>query len=323
MSMYWWGTFALVILGLLALDLGLFTKRGKDMTLRQALGGVAFRVAVAMAFNAAIYFGWVGAYATPELQHQAGLEFLTGYIVEIALSIDNVFVFAVIFRYFKVPGPHQHRVLFWGIVGALVMRAALIGAGIALMNMFAWVVYIFAVILIYGGIRMIRSDAGDVDPAANPLLRLFRKTVPITPHFVEDRFITKVDGRWFATPLLVVLIVIETTDLVFAVDSIPAVLAVTRDPFIVFTSNVFAILGLRALYFALAGVLKFFRFLHYGLSAILVFVGVKMLLAHTQFKLQTEQSLIIVGSLLGASIIASLMFPKKEAKAEDEPPIMD
>ena len=240
------------------------------------------------------------------------MEFLTGYLVEIALSIDNVFVFALVFQYFRVPPTYQHRILFWGILGALVMRGILIFAGIALMQRFHWVIYVFGVILIYGGIKMIRNDTGQTDPTKNFVLRLFRRFVPVTSKLHGQKFFVREGGRLMATPLCVVLVAIETTDLIFAVDSIPAVLAVTQDPFVVFTSNVFAILGLRAMYFALAGILKLFRYLHYGLSAILVFIGVKMLLSQTPYAIETVQSLFVVLSLLVVSVAASLLIRKKE-----------
>jgi tellurite resistance protein TerC len=267
-------------------------------------------VALALLFCTGIYWGWIGGYDTRDTASQAGLEFLTGYLVEIALSIDNVFVFALVFQYFRVPPMYQHRVLFWGILGALIMRAILIFAGIALIERFHWVIYVFAVILIYGGIKMIRHDTEDTDPTRNPVLRLFQRLVPVTSRLYGHSFFVREDGRLMATPLCVVLVAIETTDLIFAVDSIPAVLAVTRDAFIVFTSNVFAILGLRAMYFALAGILKLFRFLHYGLSAILVFIGVKMLLSDTQYAIGTVQSLVVVVTLLVVSVSASLMIRK-------------
>ncbi len=303
---YWWAAFLGIVAILLATDLGLFQRKAHEVKLSEALLSTGFRVALALLFCLALYRGWIGSYHTPALQSKAGLEFLTGYLIEIALSVDNVFVFAVIFRYFGVPSATQHRVLFWGIVGALIMRATLIFAGIALISRFQWIMYVFAVILIYSGIKMIRDDKKEADPLTNPLVRLFRRFVPVTPHLRGSHFLVKEAGRWLATPLCIVLVSIETTDLIFAVDSIPAVLAVTQDPFIVFTSNIFAIIGLRALYFALSGILKLFRFLHYGLSAILVFIGVKMLLAHTPFAIQTVQSLAVVVSLLAVSVAASV-----------------
>ena len=312
MDWYWWAFFFFIVVVLLGTDLGLFQRKAHEVKLPEAVQSTALRVALALAFCAGIYWGWVGGYETPALRAKAGVEFLTGYLVEIALSIDNVFVFALVFKYFRVPAAYQHRILFWGILGALIMRGILIFAGIALLETFHWVIYVFGVILIYGGFKMIGSDAQETDPTKNPILRLFRKLVPVTSKLHGQRFFVREEGRLMATPLCVVLVAIETTDLIFAVDSIPAVLAVTRDPFIVFSSNVFAILGLRAMYFALAGILKLFRFLHYGLSAILVFIGVKMLLSQTPFAIETVQSLVVVVSLLVVSVAASLLMRKKE-----------
>lgn len=316
MEWYWWAFFLLIVAILLGLDLGLFQRKAHEVKLREALEATAMRVGLALLFCLGIYLGWIGDYPDFQARHTAGLEFLTGYLVEIALSIDNVFVFALVFRYFQVNPAFQHRVLFWGILGALVMRAILIFAGIALVERFHWVIYVFALILIYGGIKMIRDDKEEIDPEQNPIFRFFRRILPVTTGFRGQSFFVREGGRAMATPLFLVLIMIETTDLVFAVDSIPAVLAVTRDSFVVFTSNVFAILGLRALYFALAGVLPLFRFLHYGLSAILIFIGAKMLLSATKYAITTEQSLIVVGLLLAVSIVASLAFPEKKAKGD-------
>jgi len=301
----------LIVALLLGADLGLFQRRAHEVTVKEALQSTALRVLLALLFCAAIYLGWIGSYDTPALQARAGVEFLTGYLVEIALSIDNVFVFALIFRYFRVPAESQHRVLFWGILGALIMRAVMIFAAIALLEKFHWVIYIFAAILIYGGIKMIRDDKEESDPSQNPILKLFHRFIPVTKEFRGQKFFVREAGRLMATPLCLVLVAIETTDLIFAVDSIPAVVAITQDRFIVFTSNIFAILGLRALYFALAGILKLFRFLHYGLSAILIFIGVKMLLSHTPFAIQTVQSLAVVLTLLIASVVASLAIKDK------------
>lgn len=316
MEWYWWVFFLAVVAVLLVLDLGLFQRKVHIVKLREALAATGVRVGLALLFCLGIYLGWIGSYETSELRHTAGLEFLTGYLVEIALSVDNVFVFALVFRYFRVDAIYQQRVLFWGILGALVMRAVLIFAGIALVERFHWVIYIFAFILIYGGIKMMRDDKDDIDPEKNPVFRIFRRFVPVTKTFRNQKFFVIENGRKMATPLFLVLIMIETTDLVFAVDSIPAVLAVTTDPFIVFTSNVFAILGLRALYFALAGILPLFRFLHYGLSGILIFIGAKMLLSATPYSISTQQSLMVVGAMLVASVVASLAFPKKESQVE-------
>jgi tellurite resistance protein TerC len=317
MDWYWWVFFLLCVSLLLATDLGLFQRRTHELKLSEAIESTALRVVLALLFCAGLYLGWIGGYETPALRHKAGLEFLTGYLVEIALSIDNVFVFALVFRYFNVPGAYQPRVLFWGIIGALIMRGILIFAGIALIEAFHWVIYVFGLILIYGGIKMIRNDTQEADPTKNAVLRLFRRLVPVTPQLHGKKFFVREEGRIKATPLCVVLVAIETTDLIFAVDSIPAVLAVTRDPFVVFTSNVFAILGLRAMYFALAGILRLFRFLHYGLSAILVFIGVKMLLSQTPYHIETVQSLVVVVSLLVVSVAASLLIRNKD-KAPSE-----
>jgi len=320
MDWYWWALFLGVVALLLGADLGLFQRQAHEVKLREALQSTALRVALALIFCLCIYMGWIGSYPTQALQRHAGVEFLTGYIVEIALSVDNVFVFALVFRFFRVPAAYQHRVLFWGILGALVMRAIMIFAATALLERFHWVIYVFAAILIYGGIKMIRDDKEEVDPSQNPILKLFRRFVPVTPDFHGQKFFAKIDGRTLATPLCVVLIAIETTDLIFAVDSIPAVVAITQDRFIVFTSNVFAILGLRALYFALAGIMGYFHFLHYGLSAILVFIGVKMILSASPWPISTPQSLAVVISMLAVSIVASVLIkPKEKNPAGKEP----
>jgi len=313
MEWYWWAFFLLIVAALLATDLGLFQRKAHEVKVSEALKSTGLRVLFALLFCLCISRGWIGGYATPALQTRAGLEFLTGYLVEIALSIDNVFVFALIFRYFRVPAACQHRALFWGILGALIMRAVMIFAAIALLDKFHWVIYVFAAILIYGGIKMIQDDKEEADPSQNPVLKLFRRLVPVTGDFQGQKFFIQDAGRILATPLCVVLVAIETTDLIFAVDSIPAVVAITQDRFIVFTSNIFAILGLRALYFALAGILKLFRFLHYGLSAILVFIGVKMILSQTPYAIHTVQSLVVVVSLLVVSAVASLSLKDKNA----------
>lgn len=315
MQWHAWVFFALIVTFLLAADLGLFQRQAHEIKLREALLATGLRVVLALLFCLGIYLGWFGGYPTADLSRQAGVEFLTAYVVEIALSVDNVFVFALVFSYFRVPPAFQHRVLFWGILGALVMRAVMIFAATALLERFHWVIYIFAVILIYGGIKMMRDDKEEMDPSKNPILKLFRRFVPVTPDFHGQKFFVRLNGRNFATPLCVVLVAIETTDLIFAVDSIPAVVAITKDRFIVFTSNIFAILGLRAMYFALAGILPLFCYLHYGLSAILVFIGVKMFLSQTPYKIQTEQSLAVVISLLVVSVVASLLLRRKEKNA--------
>jgi len=285
---------------MLVLDLTVFHRGSREVKFRSAMGWSAFWIALAAAFAVLIYF-WRGK--TP------ALDFTTGYLIEESLSVDNLFVFLLIFRYFKVPGHYQHKVLFWGIIGALVMRLAFIVLGVALINRFEWIIYIFGAFLIYTGIKLATSGESEVHPDKNPVLKALRKIIPITPDYVKGKFFVQENGL-YATPLLLVLIVIETTDVLFATDSIPAVLAITRDPFIVFTSNVFAILGLRSLYFALAGMMEVFHFLHYGLAVILSFIGVKMLVSH-YYTIPTHIALAVVGVVLAVSVGASVAFPKK------------
>jgi tellurite resistance protein TerC len=238
------------------------------------------------------------------------LQFVTGYVIELSLSVDNLFVFLVIFRYFKVPGEHQHKVLFWGIFGALVMRGAFIVAGVGLITRFHWITYAFGALLVYSGTKLLRQGETEIHPEKNPVLRLFRRALPVTKEYVGGQFFTRKNGL-YATPLLVVLLVVETSDILFAVDSIPAVLAITLNAFIVYTSNVFAILGLRSMYFALAGTMDLFHYLHYGLSVVLIFIGIKMLGSH-YVNIPTEWALAIVLLVLAASILASLVNPQKK-----------
>src|SRR5512139_1356165 len=269
-SVWLWGGFTAFVLAMLALDLGVFHRKAHEVRFREALTWSVVWVTLALAFNALIW-AWFGP--------TTGLEFLTGYLIEKALSVDNIFVFLVIFSYFAVPKQHQHRVLFWGILGALVMRAAFIFAGAALLEAFHWVIYIFGGILIVTGVKMLVQRNAEIEPQNNPVFKLFRRFVPSVPEYHGSKFLVRKGASWFATPLLAVLVAVEATDLVFAVDSIPAVFAVTKDPFIVYTSNIFAILGLRAMYFLLAGVMDRFRYLKPGLATVLVFVGVKMSIA--------------------------------------------
>jgi tellurite resistance protein TerC len=297
-----WIFFNLFVLLMLALDLGVFHRKQHAVRLKEALAWSAVWIALALAYNVIIYF-WLGK--------QLALEFLTGYVIEKSLSVDNIFVFLMIFRYFRVPAENQHTVLFWGILGALIMRAIFILAGVALIHRFEWIIYLFGAILVYSGIKMVTEKDKEVHPEKNPALKLFRRFVPVTSNYEGGRFWVRQAGRWMATPLMVVLVVVETTDVVFAVDSIPAVLAISREPFIVYTSNVFAILGLRALYFGLAGVMNLFHCLHYGLSIILVFVGVKMIIS-AYYKLPTVVALSVVTGILIVSVVASLVWPKKE-----------
>lgn len=291
-----WVLFNLFVVAMLAIDLGVVHRKPQKVELRESLVWSAGWTVLALAFNLLVYH-LKGS--------RAALEFLTGYLIERALSMDNIFVFVLIFSFFAVPAHHQYKVLFWGILGALIMRAVFIVAGVTLMARFHWIIYVFGLLLVVTGVKMAFEKDKEVHPERNPVLKAFRRFVPVTASYKDGRFFVMEAGRRLATPLCVVLIVVETTDVVFALDSIPAILAITRDPFIVYTSNVFAILGLRALYFALAGVMEMFQYLHYGLSAILVFIGVKMVLSDV-YEIPTVVSLAIVGMLLAVSILASV-----------------
>ena len=314
----WWAGFLGFVLALLALDLGVFHRKAHEVKLREALAWTGVWVSLALLFGLGIHLGWIGAYAGEAARQQAALEYLTGYLIEVSLSVDNVFVFALLFSYFHVPPLYRHRVLFWGILGALVMRAAMIFAGVALLHTFHWVIYVFGAVLILGGIKMWRSHGVEIHPQKNPVLRLVRRILPVAHGDHGPHFFTRENGAFAVTPLFIVLIFVEWTDLVFAVDSIPAVLAVTHDSFIVFTSNVMAILGLRSLYFALAGVMQRFHSLHYGLATILVFVGVKMLLADV-FKIPTIAALAVVVGILVLSVTFSLLRPPPRREGIHEP----
>jgi tellurite resistance protein TerC len=311
-----WLLFNLFVLAMLTLDLGVFHRKQHVVGFREAIGWTTVWVSLAGVFAVFIYL-W-GHTLVGHLGRSNGelsLEFVTGYLIEESLSVDNLFVFLLIFRYFQVPKQHQHGVLFWGVVGALVMRAVFIIAGIKLLNHFEWVIYIFGAILIYSGIKLFGQQDQKIDPEKNLLLRGFRKLFPVTNEYHGEKFFVKRGAIRYATPLAVVLLIIETTDVLFAADSIPAVLAITREPFIVYTSNVFAILGLRSLYFALAGMIETFHLLHYGLSIILIFIGVKMLGSH-YYKIPIGIALGVVAGVLLLSIIGSLLFPRKHhAKA--------
>ncbi|MGC1240079.1 MAG: TerC family protein [Chryseosolibacter sp.] len=302
-----WTAFNVFVLGMLALDLGVFHKKTAEISVKDALIWTGIWITLAMAFNFFIYhyFG-----------KEQAIEFFTGYIIEKSLSVDNIFVIIMIFSYFHVPPSYQHKVLFWGILGALVMRVIFIFAGIELIHRFHWLIYIFGGFLIITGIRMVLAADVKLEPEKNPVVKLMRKLFPVTASFEGDRFFVRRDAKLWATPLFIVVILIETTDLIFAVDSIPAILAITDNPFIVYTSNVFAILGLRSLYFALSGIEKYFHYLKYGLAAILVFVGAKMALADL-YKIPIEISLIIIVSLLMVAILASMIFPQKNEAVPD------
>ena len=300
--LYFWILFNLFALGMLVVDLRVVHRPGHVVSSRAALGWSAMYVALAAGFAVILYF-WQG--------HQAALEFVTGYVLELSLSVDNLFVFLVIFNYFAVPDEQQHRVLFWGVLGALVMRGVFIGAGVGLISRFHWVLYVFGSLLIYSGIRVCVIAEHQIDPSTNPLVKALRRWVPVTTDYQGGRFFVRnlqENSRLYVTPLLLVLLVIETTDILFAVDSIPAILAITLNAFIVYTSNVFAILGLRSMYFAVAGLMKIFRFLHYGLAVVLILVGLKMIAAD-YFPVPIAATLAIVAGVLLISIAFSAAFP--------------
>jgi tellurite resistance protein TerC len=300
-----WILFNLFVVAMLALDLGVLNRRPHRIGLREALAWSGIWIALAAAFAVLMLF-WQG--------RPQALQFVTGYVIELSLSVDNLFVFLVIFRYFKVPDQHQHKVLFWGILAALLIRGAFILAGVGLIGRFSWITYAFGALLVYSGLKLLRQGKTEIHPEKSPVLRLFRRVFPVTNEYVGGQFFTRRfsarETRLYATPLLLVLLVVETSDVFFAVDSIPAVLAVTLNAFIVYTSNVFAILGLRSLYFALAGMIDRFRYLHYGLSVVLIIVGLKMLASHYVY-ISTEWTLTIVLLVLGASILASLLNPQE------------
>jgi tellurite resistance protein TerC len=293
----WWVLFNLFLLGMLALDLGVFHRKAHEVRVREALVWTGVWFALAMAFNVGIYF-WMGS--------QRAVEFLTGYLIEKALAVDNIFVFVMIFSYFQVPPRYQHKVLFWGVLGALIMRAGFIFAGVELIHRFHGMIYVFGGLLILTGLKMLWTKGQEIEPEQNPVLRLVRRLVPVADRDEQGRFFVRSGSRWMATPLFLVLVLVEVSDLIFAVDSIPAILAITLDPFIVYTSNALAILGLRSLYFALAGLVEKFVYLHYGLAAILVFVGTKMLLADV-YKLPTTVSLGVIVAILASAVLASLV----------------
>jgi tellurite resistance protein TerC len=305
-SIWGWVGFNVVVLAILALDLGVLHRRSEVVSLKEAASWSAVWVALSLCFALAIY-----RIMGPE----SGLEFLTGYLIEYALSVDNIFVFVLIFSYFNVPEKYQHRVLFWGIIGALVLRGVMIVAGSALVTRFAWILYIFGAFLVFTGLKMaLQKDAAAYNPERDPVLRLSRRLIPVTAEYRGDKFFVHEPDRmgkmrWAATPLFIVLLIVDTTDVIFATDSIPAIFAVTRDPFIVYTSNICAVLGLRALYFLLASVVDKFVYLKLGLSLVLIFIGGKMLM-ESFVHIPTVGSLGVVGAVLGASILASLRWPR-------------
>jgi tellurite resistance protein TerC len=302
MHIWFWVVFNAAILILLVLDLMVVSRKRRAVPFKQALLMSAFWIGLAMAFAVFVH-QWLGA--------TKALEFVTGYVLEEALSVDNLFVFILLFAYFKVPPEDEKTVLFWGIIGALIMRGIFIAAGVALVQRFHWILYAFGVFLIWTGIQLMREGDEEQDPSRNVVLKFCRRFLPLSETYEQNRFFVRREGRIHATPLFVVLLVVETTDVLFATDSIPAILAITRDPFIVYTSNVFAILGLRSMYFALAGMMKLFHYLNYGLSVVLMFIGAKMLLPQ-KYQVPTWAALAVVAGVLGLSVLVSVIFPKKE-----------
>lgn len=300
-STFWIG-FNVFVLLMLALDLGVFNRKAHVVSVKEALTWSGVWICLSLVFNALIYY-WFG-------EHKA-IEFFTGYVIEKSLSVDNIFVFVLVFKYFQIPVIYQHKVLFWGILGALVMRVIFIFAGVALIEKFHWTIYLFGIFLIYTGYKMYAEKDKKIEPEKNPVIKFFRKVMPVTNRLAGDKFFIMENGKRHATPLFLVLILIETTDLIFAVDSIPAILAITQDRFIVYTSNVFAILGLRSLYFALVHVIHRFVFLSRGLAIILIFVGLKMVMVDV-FKIPTFISLIIIAIIITASVVLSLIKTRRD-----------
>jgi tellurite resistance protein TerC len=303
-SAWLWVGFNVFVLAMLALDLGVFHRKAHVVSLKESLTWTVVWIGLSLVFNVAVWH-YAGS--------QKALEFFTGYLIEKSLSVDNIFVFALLFSYFAVPPLYQHQVLFWGVFGALIMRAIMIVLGTALIAKFAWIIYVFGGFLIITGIKMILKREEKIHPERNPVVKWFKRLMPVTPDYRGDRFFVRENGVCMATPLFVVLLLVEFSDLIFAVDSIPAIFAVTNDPFIVYTSNVFAILGLRSLYFALESVMDKFHYLKIGLGMVLTFVGVKMILAHTTWKIDTLVSLGIIALILAASVVLSLIRPKRKA----------
>jgi len=304
-----WVLFNVMVLAFLALDLGVINRKAHEVTLREAVFWNVVWTALGLLF---------GLLVARLYGRSSGVEYLTGYVIERALSIDNIFVFVVVFRYFSVPPQYQHRVLYWGILGALAMRAALIFAGSVIVGMFHWVLYLFGAFLVYTGIMLLVKDEAPPDPERNPAVRVARRLFPVTPEGAGKSFFVRRGGKIHATPLLIVLLVVETTDLVFALDSIPAIFGITRDPFIIYTSNVFAILGLRAMYFLLAALLPRFRYLKHGLSAVLVFIGARML-SDDFLHVPTAAALLTVVAILAIAVAASMLVGAGKTSGEDAP----
>src|SRR5450759_4585311 len=304
-SIYFWIGFHVFIFIMLALDLGVFHKHTHKVPVKEAAVWSFVWITLALLFNLFIYLD-------PVFGKTKALEFLTGYVIEYSLSVDNIFVFILIFSYFAVKAQYQHKILFWGIIGALIMRGIFIFTGVALINRFHWIVIIFGGFLVFTGIRMLFQKETEVDPEKNPIVRFFKKFLPVTHTLHGDKLFITQNRRLYATPLFLVLLIIESSDLIFAVDSIPAVLAISHDRFIVYTSNIFAILGLRSLYFAIAGIIGYFRYLKVGLAFVLTFVGLKMLVAYFHFEIPIVLSLVIIISILLISILASVFIKKEQ-----------
>lgn len=300
-----WVLFNIFVVAMLALDLGVIHRRAQTLSLRQALAWSALWIAIAAVF-AVLLLEWQG--------RTAALEFSTAYVIELSLSADNLFIFMLIFRFFRLPEKNQYRVLFWGILGAILIRAALIFVGVGLIRRFHWIIYGFGALLIYSGLKLLFQTGAEIDPEKNPVLRVVRKLIPVTPDYVGSKFFVRQGAQLWATPLLLVLLVIETTDVIFAVDSIPAVLAITLNTFVVYTSNILAMLGLRSFFFALSSLLNVFEYLHYGISCVLVFVGVKMLLWHA-FPIRTDVSLAVIGGILLVAIVVSALHEDKKPES--------
>jgi len=303
----YWLEFSILVIVLLALDLLVFNKKDHEIKVKEAMLWSAFWILLGLGFGVFVYY---------IKGTESSLQYFSAYFIEKSLSVDNLFVFLMIFTYFKVPGKYQHRALFWGIIGALVMRFAFIFAGVKLIEAFDWILYIFGLLLIYSGYKIIKEKDKELHPEKNPVIKSFKKIMPVTNNFIGGKFFTRIDKKLFATPLFIVLLVIETSDIMFAIDSIPAVLAISQDMFIVYTSNIMAILGLRALYFAMAVVMKYFKYLNYGLSIILVFVGIKMMLQHF-YHIHVEYSLLFVALTLTVTIIISVISTKKDMKKSE------
>ncbi len=320
MEIILWVGFLVLICLLLALDLGVFHKHQHVIKTREALLWTVFWVFLALLFNVFIYYAYqnhwfgIGTHVTPQLNgKEAALKYFTGYIIEKSLSLDNIFVIALIFTFFGIPQLYQHRILFWGILGALIMRGVMIFLGAALIQRFDWMIYVFGVLLVATAVKMLISKHDNVEPDKNPLIKFFKRFYPVTNSMESGHFFTFENGKRLMTPLFLVLLVIESSDLMFAIDSIPAIFAVTTDPFIVFTSNVFAILGLRSLYFALAALMDKFRYLKVSLVFLLAYVGVKMIMTH-HYPIPTEVSLVIIIAILGVGVSASILANRKEKK---------